>query len=79
MTSTPTFHRADHSWYRMDPCTVTEPHDCDGPSRTWVTGSNDHTPYHPTYPTGYNPKCGWCWLGYGHSEASHQQRIGGPS
>ena len=24
---------------------------------------------------GYNPKCGWCWLNAGHTEAAHALKL----
>jgi hypothetical protein len=34
---------------------------------------DDHGPVHPTHPTGYEADCSWCWLGYRHTEAAHEQ------
>lgn len=44
-------------------------------TRGHLASKDDKTPEHMTYPTGYDPKCGMCWLGYGHSEAYHQQAV----
>lgn len=35
----------------------------------------DDTPHHMTYPTGYDSRYGWCWLGAPHSEAMHADRV----
>lgn len=37
-----------------------------------LAGRDDSTPSHRTYPTGYDSKCSWCWLGAHHSEAAHE-------
>lgn len=41
----------------------------------WLAGPCDTSGYHATYPTGYDPKCGWCWLGAPHSNDAHAARI----
>lgn len=45
--------------------------------RVWVhvTGPDDVSPDHVTYPTGYDERCGWCWLGGAHSDAEHDRRV----
>lgn len=40
-----------------------------------VTGQDDETPDHMTYPTGYDERCGWCWLGAPHSVGEHARRV----
>ena len=37
------------------------------------TGS-DESPPHPTY-REYNGDCSWCWLGYGHTQNAHAERV----
>lgn len=41
-----------------------------------VAGFDDDSPLHHTYPTGYNPSCGMCWLGHSHSERYHVEALG---
>ena len=53
-------------------------HGYDGMGRTvWehVTGPDDMSPTHVTYPTGYDDRCGWCWLGGPHSQDEHAARV----
>ena len=64
MTNAPTYERLDRSWVRND---------ADG--HTHVTGPDDVSAAHRTYPTGYNAKCGWCWLGAPHSADVHTDRT----
>ena len=44
-----------------------------------VTGPRDDSPAHNmmTYGAGagYEPECSMCWLGHGHSEAIHAERM----
>lgn len=35
----------------------------------------DSTPVHRTYPTGYDPRCGWCYLNTGHTEDAHAASL----
>jgi hypothetical protein len=39
-----------------------------------VVGPDDTSPIHHIYPDGYDSTCGWCWLGYTHSERAHAAR-----
>lgn len=39
-------------------------------------GKGDQTEPHPEHKE-YSPDCALCWLGYSHTRAKHQQRIGG--
>ena len=45
--------------------------------RYWVrvTDPEDASPVHTTYPTGYDDRCGWCWLGAAHSDREHDARV----
>lgn len=45
--------------------------------RVWisVTGPDDVSPDHVTFPVGYDERCGWCWLGGAHSGAEHDRRV----
>jgi hypothetical protein len=43
--------------------------------RVWRANSQDTSPTHHTYPTGYDSRCGHCWLNHSHSEEAHQQQI----
>jgi hypothetical protein len=45
--------------------------------RYWirVTDSEDVSPVHTSYPTGYDERCGWCWLGAAHSDQEHGARV----
>lgn len=67
------FHRTrDWGWTREE-----QGRRLDGaPAFCHVTDSNDESPIHHTYPTGYDSRCGWCWLGYTHSEFEHGRRVG---
>jgi hypothetical protein len=72
-TSTaPTFRRLprDPGWVRYD-----RHQTADGPitETVHVTDGHDVSPTHSYSMTlgGYNANCGWCWLGYPHSEAAH--------
>ena len=40
-----------------------------------VASLTDFSRCHLTYPTGYNPTCGWCYLNASHSEEAHQQAL----
>ena len=40
-----------------------------------ATSHDDTSGYHQTYPTGYDPRCSWCWLGYPHTENAHREYI----
>lgn len=42
-----------------------------------VAGPNDTSPYHHTYPTGYDEHCSCCWLNIPHSEELHWQKGDG--
>jgi hypothetical protein len=35
----------------------------------------DTSAQHVTYPSGYDERCGWCWLGANHSQAAHARKI----
>ena len=35
----------------------------------------DGSRVHSTYPTGYNSRCGLCYLNFGHTVDAHNQRI----
>lgn len=51
----------------------------------WTTGGDtvavhlanrdDTSPYHQTYPQGYDGRCGPCALNISHSVALHEQRL----
>ncbi len=42
---------------------------------THAADHNDVTPPHSTYSTGYNEKCGWCYLNAPHTEAAHEKSV----
>ena len=60
-----TFRRLERSWVRSE-----------AGSSIHVTGPTDTSPYHFQYPSGYDSRCGWCYLNAPHSEAAHLQKIG---
>lgn len=66
------FRRVDRGWVRDEPGYLS------GGDRayTHVVDDRDESPHHHTYPTGYDSRCGWCWLGAPHSEAAHAAKIG---
>ena len=45
------------------------------PVWVYVTHDGDTSSVHATYPTGYDDRCGWCWLGAAHSEDEHAARV----
>ena len=45
------------------------------PAYVHAVDAADTSPRHYTYPTGYDPACGWCWLGAPHTEREHERRI----
>lgn len=59
--------------------TRTEPGETsDGsPVIVFLAAAGDTSPAHMTYPTGYDSRCGWCWLGANHSDAAHAAKIEG--
>ena len=59
------------TWLRDD--TWTDPATGDSwPITRWAASADDTTPRHSTYPTGYNARCGHCWLGASHTRALHE-------
>jgi hypothetical protein len=40
-----------------------------------LASADDKSPAHMTYPTGYDSRCGWCYLGANHSTAAHAAKI----
>jgi hypothetical protein len=59
----------DRGWVRADILTTSD-------GRTdrqdvHATGRNDLSNAH----SGYHPECGWCWLGYPHTEQAHAARV----
>jgi hypothetical protein len=50
-------------------------HDDDRGYGIRVTGRDDRSPIHLTYPTGYAAECGYCWLGGNHSENYHNAQL----
>lgn len=40
-----------------------------------LADAHDTSGPHRTYPTGYDSRCGWCWLGANHSENAHKERT----
>lgn len=45
-------------------------------SRQWCAGSDDVSPsVGYGQPVGYDPECGWCWLGCSHSEQAHTGKL----
>lgn len=56
--------RVGASWVRYDD---------DGPVH--AAHGDDRSPVHTTYPTGYDERCGWCWLGYAHTDDGHAERV----
>lgn len=66
------FRRLERSWVR----------DHEGewtsggyPLTVHVSGEGDHSPVHSTYPTGYDSRCGWCYLGANHSDDEHARKL----
>ena len=45
------------------------------PLTVHLAAQDDTSPIHATYPTGYHPDCGWCWLGAPHSVNAHQAKL----
>lgn len=43
--------------------------------RSMCTGRDDRSPHHATYPTGYDARCGCCWLNIPHTEAFHAKET----
>lgn len=62
-------YRIDRGWGRRDE---------DGHT-THLAGPDDVSAYHHQYPTGYDSRCSWCWLGYSHSEDAHAASLLVPS
>jgi len=50
----------NRAWYRRD-----------GAYLIRCAASGDLTREHSSYMAGYNPRCGYCWLGGPHTEAFH--------
>jgi hypothetical protein len=48
-----------------------------GDALVWGTARDDTSPAHITYPTGYDSRCSYCWLGQGHTEAAHTASLDG--
>ena len=72
MTTTAEYRRTDLGGY------VRKGEGRDGMGRPvweYVTGPEDVSDGHTTYPTGYDDRCGWCWLGAPHSEDEHVARV----
>jgi len=60
-----TFTRGERrGWHRQDEH-----------GRAHAASGSDLSPIHLTYPRGYDPACGWCWLGAPHTEAAHAQEV----
>lgn len=47
------------------------------PLSVHLAGCDDTSPVHRTYPTGYDSRCGWCWLNAPHSGDAHAMKVGG--
>ena len=47
-----------------------KPHVMEG---RWSTGPGDTSPPKVTYPTGYDSRCSWCFLGHAHTELAHER------
>ena len=66
------YHRTDlGGWARLEPGR-------DGMGRAvWchVVSDSDVSPAHLMYPSGYDDRCGWCWLGACHSDLEHDARV----
>lgn len=45
------------------------------PAYVHLAGPDDTTPGHVTYPTGYDSRCGWCYLGAPHTTAAHAAKL----
>ena len=58
------FRRVERGWCRYDEH-----------GHLHVLSRDDHTPEHHMYPSGYDSRCGMCWLGAPHSDALHEDRI----
>ena len=62
---------AQHSYRRDDVYIATG-----NTNRLFAAGPDDNTPlYRHWEPGKYNPNCSCCWLGFGHTEASHAQHL----
>lgn len=59
------WHDRDRFWTRIDG---------NGDS-AHCAHKGDITPIHMTYPTGYDPDCGMCWLGCTHTEQRHNDAV----
>jgi hypothetical protein len=72
--SAPTFRRLprDPGWVRYDPYETQ--HDGTVLITVHVAHGQDKSPRWDTL-NHYEPTCGWCWLGYTHSEAAHQADL----
>lgn len=68
----PTFRRLERGWVRDH---AGQHVSNGGPLVVHVTGPEDHSPNHATYPRGYDSRCGWCWLGANHSDEEHTRRL----
>jgi len=44
---------------------------------THALNGEDMTPPKKTYPTGYDSRCGWCYLNAPHTEAAHDDSVRG--
>jgi len=42
---------------------------------THCTGPEDTSPVHSTYPTGYDSRCGWCYLNANHTQDEHRANV----
>lgn len=40
-----------------------------------VVNAEDDSPCHSTYRSGYDARCGWCYLGANHSTAEHARKV----
>jgi hypothetical protein len=69
--TTSTFRKLprDPGWVRYDP--IQTAHDGIVRETVHVLDGQDTSPTWNCV-TNYDPKCGWCWLGYCHSTAEHE-------
>lgn len=40
-----------------------------------AAGRDDVSNSHSMYPFGYDSRCGWCFLGAGHTDEAHDQKL----
>lgn len=66
-----TARRVDRGWVRDEPGELSG----GGAAYLHLADRHDVSPAHVGYPSGYDSRCGWCYLGAPHTVAAHDVKV----